>query len=80
MKTIDLAASPLTLNELLDSAHDEAVVVRSTDGRTYVLSAADDLSSEIDLLRRNHQFCALLDSLKQDRTRISLEEAKRRLW
>jgi hypothetical protein len=79
MKTIDLTARPLTLNELLDSARDESVVVRSADGMTYVLSAADDLTSEIELLRRNHQFLALLDSLKEDRTRVPLEEAERRL-
>jgi hypothetical protein len=76
---IDLTASPLTLNELLDSARDESVVVRAADRRTYVLSAADDLSSEIESLRRNHQFLALLDALKEDRTRVPLEEAERRL-
>ena len=79
MRTVDLAATPLTVDELLESARDEAVVVKSADGTTFVLSAADDLTSEIELLRRNHQFLALLDSLKTDETRVSLEEAERRL-
>jgi hypothetical protein len=79
MKTIDLTGSPLTLNELLDSARDEAVVVKSADGMTFILSAADDLTSEVELLRRNHQFIDLLDSLKKDQSRIPLEEAERHL-
>lgn len=79
MKTVDLAASSLTVGELLESARDEAVVVKSADGTTFVLSAADDLTSEVELLRRNHRFLALLDSLKSDDSRVSLEEAERRL-
>jgi hypothetical protein len=79
VKTVDLAAHPLTLDELLESARDEAVVVKAADGVTFVVSAADDLTSEIELLRRNHQFLTLLDSWKEDQTRIPLEDAERRL-
>lgn len=37
------------------------------------------LATEVELLRRNHTFLALLDSLKQDQKTISLEEVEERL-
>ncbi len=79
MKTIDLATNPLTIDELLDSARDESVVVNSADGSTFVLSAADDPSSEVELLRQNQKFLALLDSFKQDRSSVTLEDVEQRL-
>lgn len=79
MKTIDLATHPLSVNELLNSARDDCVVVKSADGETFVISAADDLSTEVELLRRNERFMALLDSWKQDRRTISLDEVEKRL-
>ncbi|MGO8748924.1 MAG: hypothetical protein ACLQNE_23415 [Thermoguttaceae bacterium] len=79
MKTIDLAVNALSIDELLDYARQESVVVRSSDGETFVLSAADELSTEVELLRRNHQFLTLLDSYKQDQRTVSLDEAERRM-
>jgi len=66
MKTIDLATHPLSVDELLDSARRESIVV----------SAADDLSTEVELLRRNHRFLTLLDTFKQDSRTVSLEEVE----
>ena len=79
MKTIDLAVNALSIDELLDHARRESVVVRSSDGETFVLSVADELSTEVELLRRNHQFLTLLDSYKQDQRTVSMDEAERRI-
>jgi hypothetical protein len=79
VRTIDLTTNPLTVDQLLQSARDECVMVKSADGTTFVLSAADDLSTEVELLRRNHKFLALLDSYKQDQRTIPLEEMEDRL-
>ena len=79
MKTIDLSTNSLTADELLQSARDESVIVRSADGTTFVLSAADDLTTEVELLRRNHKFLALLDSYKQDQRTIPLKDVEERL-
>ena len=78
MKTIDLNSTSLSVDELLNSARHESVMVKSADGATFVLSAADDLTTEVELLRRNHEFLTLLDSCKQDQRTISLEEAEKR--
>ena len=79
MKTIDLAKTSLTIDQLLDAARDESVMVKAADGATFVLSSGDDLTTEIELLRRNHRFLALLDACKQDQRTLSLDEAERRL-
>ena len=79
MKTIDLAKGPLTVEELLATARDESIIVQSTDGSSFVVSAADDLTTEIELLRRNHRFLGLLDSLKEDQRTVSLEEVEEQL-
>lgn len=79
MKTIDLTENPLSATELLDCARGESVLVKSTDGTSFVVSAADELTTEVELLRRNHKFLTLLDEYEQDQTAVSLEEVERRL-
>lgn len=79
MKTIDLSVEHLSAEELLAKAQGESVVVKAADGSSFVLSAADDLSTEVELLRRNHQFLTLLDEFKRDQTKVSLEEVERQL-
>ena len=79
MKTIDLAKKILSVDELLNSARKESVILKSADGTCFVLSAADDLTTEVELLRRNHAFLTLLDAHKQDQKTIPLEEVEKRL-
>jgi hypothetical protein len=82
VKTIDLATNPVTVNELLDSARHESVVVKSADGATFVVSGTsgtDEFTTEVELLRRNHRFLELLDTWKRDRRTLSLEEVEERL-
>ncbi len=79
MKTIDLSMMQISVNELLNSARDESVMVKASDGTSFVLSTANEFATEVELLRRNHTFLALLDSLKQDQKTISFEEVEERL-
>ena len=79
MKTIDLGQIHVSVEELLNSARDESVVVRSADGATFMLSGADEFTTEVELLRRHHGFLKLLDTWKQDRRAVSLDEAEKRL-
>lgn len=79
MKTIDLGQIHVSVEELLDSARDESIVVRSADGATFVLSGTDEFTTEVELLRRHHGFLSLLDTWKQDHRTMSLEDAEKRL-
>ncbi len=79
MKTIDLAGNKLSLDEALNSARGESLLLKCANGEQFVISLADDFATEVELLRRNHAFLDFLDSCKEDQTRVSLEEAEKRL-
>ena len=60
-------------------AREETVLITTEDGESFVVSAADDFESEVELLRRNHRFLSVLDRLKADTEAISIEEAEKSL-
>ena len=65
MKTIDLTTHPPSLADLLEMARREAVLLKTPDGDSFVVSAADDFATEVELLRRNHSFLAMLDEWRR---------------
>jgi len=79
VKTIKLASPPPSVAELLSMARKEALLVTTEGGESFVVSFADDFDTEVQLLRRNHAFLALLDELKQDEETIPLAEAEEKL-
>jgi hypothetical protein len=79
MKTIDLSKTQLSVEELLDSARHESVMVQAADGMSFVLSLADEFATEVELLRQNHAFLTLLDWHKQSQKAISFDEVEKRL-
>ena len=79
MKTIDLSTTSMSLHELLDFARNESVVVKASDGTSFVLSMVDEFATEVELLRQHHTFLTLLDEYKQERKTISLDEVEERL-
>ncbi|GEM_PF-3004535 len=49
-------------------------------GQIIISSAkADDFATEVELLRKNHDFLAFLDECKRDTASISFDEAERLL-
>jgi hypothetical protein len=79
VKTIDLGQTRVSVDELLNAAREDCVVVKATDGTTFLVSGADEFATEVELLRRNQRFLELLDSWKQDRRTVPLDEAERLL-
>jgi hypothetical protein len=79
MKIIDLAIEGTTLDELLAIAADENVVVRTSDGREFVVAELDDFDQEVALIRGNSELMALLDSRSLDKTTYTPDEVKRQL-
>lgn len=79
MKTVELSTETPTLSDLLSLARQDSVLVTAEDGDSFLLTRADEFDTEVQLLRRNHRFLAMLNELKKDRETIPLEEAERRL-
>ncbi len=79
MKTLALSTKAASVEDLLAMAREDPVLVTTEEGESFLISNADDFDSEVQLLRRNHDFLILLDKLKADRETIPLEEAERTL-
>jgi hypothetical protein len=79
MKTIELDQSNLTIVELIALAEEDTLILRKLDGSEFVLSAIDDLSTEVETLSQNQEFMDFLVDRSQSTRRVSLEEARKRL-
>ncbi|HKI37466.1 MAG TPA: hypothetical protein VKA46_36765 [Gemmataceae bacterium] len=79
MKTIDLGTASLTLKKLLQLAGEENVVLRTADGRTFVLAEIDDFADEVVRVAQNRSLMALLDERSKEAPAHSLDEVRKQL-
>ncbi|HEX9654795.1 MAG TPA: hypothetical protein VGA99_13895 [bacterium] len=77
MKTIELSKKPIALEQLLEWASQENVLIRR-NGEEFILALVDDFEAEVESLRHNDEFIAFLDARAKE-PKISIEEARRRL-
>ena len=77
MKTLTLKTQSPSLDEVLRLAKDDGVLLQSRDGESYFLSRADEFTTEVELLRRHHDFLAYLDECKSDDAAIALDVIER---
>ena len=80
MKTVELLseAAP-SLEQLLELAEQESLLLKTQDGREYILSEVDDLSQEIEQIRNNPELMEFLAHRSQEKERFSLEQVKQKL-
>ena len=78
MKTVRLTSPPPSVADLLSMAREDVVVVTTEEGDSFVISSADELESEAQILRRNREFQAMLDEFKKDAESVPLDEAYKR--
>jgi hypothetical protein len=67
------------LSALLKEAEQGGLILRSPDGREFVLAEIDDFDREIELTRKNKRLMKLLDARAKQTKTISLAEAQARL-
>lgn len=79
MKVIELDQAQPTLDEVIGLAHDEIVVLRKPDGSVYALSSVDNFAVEVELLKHNAEFMALMQQLSHEKATISLEDLRKEL-
>ena len=61
MKTITVSKRAKAVNALLRRARRENLIVRSPDGREFVVAEVDDFNREIELTRQNKKLMKFLD-------------------
>ena len=79
MKVVELTQSPISLEQLLEMACQEPIILRQGEHAEFVLSAVDEFELEVELLRNNQEFMAYLDELSTQKATIPLEEVERML-
>lgn len=79
MKTIDLAVSVTSLEELLQLATEDTVTVRTAEGREFILVGLDSFEYELGRIQQNPELVALLDQRSAEAKTYTLEQAKERL-
>jgi hypothetical protein len=79
VKAIDLTKVNPTLSEVLDLAGHANVVVRTADGREFVVAAIDDFSDEVAAVNAHPALRQLLTARSNDRTRYTLDQVREKL-
>lgn len=79
MKIVELEKGKLTLDEVMALAKSEAVVLRNPDGKMFALAPVDDFDVEVELLKKNTEFMALLKELSREKATISLKSLREEL-
>jgi len=79
MKTLDLSATTPTVNELLDLAGEDLIIIKAPGGREFVLAEVEDFEDEIARTRQNAELMALLDERSRETVTYTLEQVRERL-
>ncbi|MFB8788597.1 MAG: hypothetical protein U7123_07035 [Potamolinea sp.] len=79
MKIIELKSGQLTLDEVMELAKSEAVILRKANGELFALASVDDFEVEVELLRKNAEFRAFLKELSQEKATTSLKSLRTEL-
>jgi hypothetical protein len=79
MKAIDLSTCSPALPEILQLASEENVILKTADGRQFVIAEIDDFAEEVRLTRQNEALMRLLDERSKERTTLSLKEVREQL-
>jgi hypothetical protein len=79
MKVIEIPQDSPEINELLEQARCDDLLLRATDGTEFMLTTADNSDDEIERMRKNERLMALLDERGKQPATIPLEDIKREL-
>jgi hypothetical protein len=79
MKTIEIGPKSPSVDELLRLAGGENLILRTPDGREFVLAEDDDFDAEVSLVRRNGKLMKLLSERSRDPGTFSSAEVAKEL-
>jgi hypothetical protein len=79
MKTITVSARARALLSLLKQAGEENLILKTEDGREFLLAEIDNFDREIERTRQNEELMRLLDERGREKATVSMQEARARL-
>lgn len=79
MKTIELSRQGLSFPDVITLASHENLIVRTPEGREFLVAEVDDFDREIQLIRENQKLLAFLDERSQETTTYTLAQVRQHL-
>jgi hypothetical protein len=79
MKTVDLTQEHPSVDDLLQLAAGDPILIRNLDGQEFLLEPADAFDREVAELSRNERFISFLAERSKESGGTSLEEIDRRV-
>src|SRR5207248_8314268 len=79
MKTIEVSPSAPTLVEVLDLAGEDNVILRTPEGRQFLLAEIDDFADEVAKVVQNESLMQLLAERSSDTSRVPLSQVREEL-
>lgn len=79
MKTIPVSPRSKSINALLKQAKNSNIILKTTDGREFILAEINDFDREFELTRKNKKLMKFLDKRARETKTVSAAEARARL-
>ena len=79
MKIVELTAIAPALAELLELAAAETLILKTSEGREFVLAEVEDFATEIALVRHNEALMALLAERSREHKTYTLQQVREQL-
>lgn len=79
MKTVELTSNAPTLQELVALADAENIIIKTEQGKQFLLAEIDDFALEVEMLRNSEEFMSFLDERSKERATTSIEELRKEL-
>ena len=79
MKIVALTTIAPALAELLDLASEDTLILKTAEGREFVLAEVDDLDTEIAQVRQNEELMALLAERSREKKTYTLQQVREQL-
>jgi hypothetical protein len=76
MKAINVSKTSPTLRELLELAGEHNVLLRTAEGRQFVLAEIDDFAEEVAKVTNNKALMRLLDKRSKEPGRLTLNQVR----
>jgi len=79
MRTIELLDKPSGIDEVLKLASKENIILRTLDGREFILAEVDDFDKEIELTRQNQELMKFLEERSKEAETFTLKQVRQQL-
>jgi len=79
VKTIDLSEIVPTLMEILSQADEDTIILKTPEGREFVLAAVDNFAQEVALVGQNEELMQFLAQRSQETKRYTLSQVREQL-